>query len=934
MIGVLIPSFALAALGATQLCFDEAVPLGDNAAWRYEFRVSTFQPSSQDGAAVALLPDGASVTVWSSRRQNEGRYGVFGQRLDALGVADGSEFRVSLVEDRHALSPDIALGETGAGWAVWQAHGQDGHAGSVIARRFDANLDGGDEILVNQAWRGNQYDPVVAIGPGGDAVFAWTSVDSVKAIPQIRARLISADGVWLSDEIAISSVECGGGIVPSVAFGPGGAFVVAYGRLDEHGNPSGIAVREFGASGLELSPERIISATDSAISIEPAIAAVREGFVVAWVESEADGDDFGIVARRLDDAARPVGAPFVVNANRRGPQTSAAIAPRADGSFLIAWNSQDADDVGVFGQMFDAGGARIAGETRLTRQTAGRQALRQASATSRVAFAADGRLALAWSGDCGSGDSSAANLTLLTPAPLNVAEHLQGIGLARPRAVGTPEIAAGPHVPPTFDPADIDQGERVIGSERGVDFGFDAILNTGWTPPDPHLAVGPTDMVAMTNGRISIFSKAGVQLFTDEIEDAFGFWGAQGATGFVFDPEVIYDEGSQRFIAMAAEAFAPGNRSYVLIAVSDNSSANGAWFKYRFETTALAGNLFDSPNIGVDAQALYVTGDGFGIAANYPVYIYDKASLLVGAPPAITRSFAIATTTQSAGTPPMCYGAGAFLLLEHREPAGSNAVRFIAITDPLGTPLISTVNVTVPAYDPPEDAPQLGSSVRPESFDQRFWSVAYRNGRFWGTHHVNSTRVRARWYEFDTLGWPFTDADPILVQSGEIDPGGTTRTTFSSIGLAANGAVAMSMARSSPTERLSMYTTWRAPCDPLGTFEPGTIQKASTAADGSGRWGDYSAVQPDPAVPNRFWAIHEYTTGSWRTWIAQLNADPCPLVGDLDGDGDVDLADLSELLESFGLCAGDLGYNPDADLDGDNCVGLGDLSALLENFGL
>ncbi|MEP0845805.1 MAG: hypothetical protein HRF50_03170, partial [Phycisphaerae bacterium] len=55
--------------------------------------------------------------------------------------------------------------------------------------------------------------------------------------------------------------------------------------------------------------------------------------------------------------------------------------------------------------------------------------------------------------------------------------------------------------------------------------------------------------------------------------------------------------------------------------------------------------------------------------------------------------------------------------------------------------------------------------------------------------------------------------------------------------------------------------------------------------------------------------------------------------GDLDGDGDVDLADLSDLLSSYGLCEGDPAYNAAADLDGSGCVDLTDLSILLENFG-
>ena len=38
--------------------------------------------------------------------------------------------------------------------------------------------------------------------------------------------------------------------------------------------------------------------------------------------------------------------------------------------------------------------------------------------------------------------------------------------------------------------------------------------------------------------------------------------------------------------------------------------------------------------------------------------------------------------------------------------------------------------------------------------------------------------------------------------------------------------------------------------------------------------------------------------------------------GDVDDDGDVDLADLAALLGAYGACEGDPYYNPRADLDG------------------
>ena len=63
-----------------------------------------------------------------------------------------------------------------------------------------------------------------------------------------------------------------------------------------------------------------------------------------------------------------------------------------------------------------------------------------------------------------------------------------------------------------------------------------------------------------------------------------------------------------------------------------------------------------------------------------------------------------------------------------------------------------------------------------------------------------------------------------------------------------------------------------------------------------------------------------------QVWIQQQ-----PIVGDLDGDGDVDAADLAQLLGNWGLC-------PDpkdcpADLDGDGQVNAFDLAILLGSWG-
>jgi len=55
--------------------------------------------------------------------------------------------------------------------------------------------------------------------------------------------------------------------------------------------------------------------------------------------------------------------------------------------------------------------------------------------------------------------------------------------------------------------------------------------------------------------------------------------------------------------------------------------------------------------------------------------------------------------------------------------------------------------------------------------------------------------------------------------------------------------------------------------------------------------------------------------------------------GDVDGDRDVDLVDLSLLLAAFGTCEGDAAYNPAADLNRSLCIDLVDLGIVLANYG-
>jgi hypothetical protein len=775
-----------------------------------EARVSTFQSSAQAHAVVALTPDGGCVTAWDSRRQQSGSYGVYLQRFDAAGAPVGGETQVNLRTQGMQMNPALAIDAQGGTWVAWESFGQDGSMGSILARRFGPDFASStDELLINKTVAGHQADVAVDVDATGRAFFVWTTPSADDRSRVVMARCFDAAGHAVTDEFRVSEQKDGDGVapLPCVAVDAKNRSVVAWAATDKTGDLQGVRFRAFNANGKALTAE--LPATQpgapGAGGIEPSIDVSDDGTVVlAWLA--ADDADYAVWARRFDREGKPLGATARVNEEAPGYVSGVAVAAAPDGRHLICWNNcrAEKEESDVVGRFFAADGAALGTTKRINVFQVGHQRLTAASGKRRAAWSSDNRLAIAWDGNSGQGDKSAANLTLLVPkdepcklvSPVAEAPQVAAAANQVETALG-----ASPFQPPTYDPSTIP--DEPFGGDpqpfaMGTDNGFIAITNSGWTPPDPHLAVGPEHLVVMTNGAIAFFTEDGQKTFEDEIEDDYGFWGELGTTYFVFDPEVIYDPHSDRFIAMANErtSISGNGDSYFLLAVSDDSNPNGTWYKYRFNVTSQGnGGDIDSPNLAVDDEAVYLTADFFG-PDKYLVFIVEKAALLSGGTP-ITRHLLI-TGSQSYGIP-VTYDANApaQYMIQTFEAGSSDTIRMHAIYNPLTHPQRLTIDLTVPRYYYPEDPPQRGTSVRPELFEPRFWSCVYRNGSLWAVHHHGGDRVRARWYEFKMNNWPFV-GQPQLAQWGEIDPGSPVRTFFPSIWVDDAGNAVITCARSSP----------------------------------------------------------------------------------------------------------------------------------------
>src|SRR4051812_2477115 len=171
-----------------------------------EFRVNTHTVSAQNYPAVASDPKGNFVVVWASRAQDDGvEYGIFGQRYDAQGTPQGTEFRVNTTVTGDQNLPSVSSDASGNFVVVWASVQLPGAGTDIFARRYDAaGTPQGSEFLVNSYTTGGQYRPAVASGPGGNFLVVW-SHDPLQNDAQVRGQRFSATGLPEGTEFQVSS---------------------------------------------------------------------------------------------------------------------------------------------------------------------------------------------------------------------------------------------------------------------------------------------------------------------------------------------------------------------------------------------------------------------------------------------------------------------------------------------------------------------------------------------------------------------------------------------------------------------------------------------------------------------------------------------------------------------------------------------------------
>ena len=370
-----------------------------------ESRVNTTTANAQETAfaspqAVAVDAAGNYVVTWADSNLDGSGYGVYFQRYNAAGVAQGAETRANTTTLNAQQFPTVDMDSAGNFVIAWSGNGTGDTAG-VYAQRFNATgVAQGAEFRVNTTTTNTQQQPSVALDSLGNFVIVWSG-EGVGDTAGVFGQRYTAAGTAIGGEFRINSTITGTQSFAAVDMNPKGDFVVVWSG-EGTGDLAGVFGQRYDTTGTAVGSEfRVNTTTTNTQQYGRVAMNSAGGFVVTW-SGEGTGDTTGVFARRYSSAGTALDATeFRVNTTVTNTQQYATVASDSSGNFLVTWTDSLSDGSlnGVYAQRYNAAGVAQDVEFRVAGTTTNDQQFSSAIIAPNTDFT------IVWSGN-GTGDTA------------------------------------------------------------------------------------------------------------------------------------------------------------------------------------------------------------------------------------------------------------------------------------------------------------------------------------------------------------------------------------------------------------------------------------------------------------------------------------------------------------------------------------------------
>jgi hypothetical protein len=457
---------------------------------------------------------------------------------------------------------------------------------------------------------------------------------------------------------------------------------------------------------------------------------------------------------------------------------------------------------------------------------------------------------------------------------------LKGTYVSTPAASGVPQAAASPAI-------DAVGGLNTVYIQTAFNGAYFGYSGDRFTPPDPQLAVGTTYVVEMVNTLANIYSKSGTFIRTIDLRTLF-IAGADDLT----DPRVVFDPSSGQFFASISDI----TTNEVNVAVTSAGDPTGTWNVYAFTSGTSTSYFADQPSLGVSSDKVVVAANMFDPASNFvgvEIFVLNRSQMMAGLDVNFTdfspddTLFSVYPVTNQGDT------ADEYLVSVDPTVSGSFTLFKVSGAWP-GNITLDNVTVSISASSPPNGATQKGSSSIIDSGDGRVVSAIWYQGKVWFSFPDSAIPTGDTQHQDGFRLVEVNTANDAVLQDFDVNAARTSY-FYPAMAIDGKGDFIVLFGFSSLTAYPGLMISAQSPTDPANSLQTPAVVINGTAAETSGRYGDYFGAAVDPSNPQLVWGVGQYGTArGWATYVFSSSV----------------IANVVTLSASYSVVGGGTGYSP------------------------
>jgi Matrixin len=315
-----------------------------------EFRVNTTVIYDQVDPSVAVDGQGNFVVTWSGNYEDRFQnWGVYAQRYDAQGIPLGKEFSVNTQSRRDQLSPSIGMDVEGNFVISWSSNSQQFPGWGIYAQRFDAaGVAQGYETRVSTQPIANPMYSSVAMDANGDFIVTWNRSNPNNLVWEIYAQQFNRLGQPVGAETLVNTVTGVAQSYPRIAADRAGNYVIVWEGQSADGSYDIYARRyRLDGSAQDNQEFRVNSNVSGDLSRDQRYSSVsmdgNGDFIITWSSQDAVGSTWKTYAKRF--ASSSTASIQVVEDNipiyvgeSSSDQIYSGVAMNDSGNIVVAWS--------------------------------------------------------------------------------------------------------------------------------------------------------------------------------------------------------------------------------------------------------------------------------------------------------------------------------------------------------------------------------------------------------------------------------------------------------------------------------------------------------------------------------------------------------------------------------------------------------------------